>query len=139
MNRRRRRKTSLISLRESNEINITSLMDIIVILLFAFIITMPIIEQSLPINLPNAKAGPMDLSKKHHTVELSLKNGLTLDGAPISLQQLGEKMKRIGAAEPGLPVYVRADEKLDYGKVVEVIQVLKTAQVKTLGLVTQGE
>jgi biopolymer transport protein TolR len=136
---RRKRRTSLISLRESNEINITSLMDIIVILLFAFIITMPIIEQSLPVNLPNAKAGPMDLTKKHHTIELSLKNGLSLDGTATSLQQLEEKLRAIGRTDPKVPVYVRADEKLDYGKVVEVIQVLKAAKIETMGLVTQAE
>lgn len=136
---RRRRKTSLISLKESNEINITSLMDIIVILLFAFIITMPIIEQSLPVNLPNAKAGPMDLTKKHHTIELSIKNGISLDGAAMSLQRLEEKMREIGLADSKTPVYVRADEKIDYGRVVEVIQVLKNAKIDTMGLVTQAE
>ncbi|MCC7300954.1 MAG: biopolymer transporter ExbD [Verrucomicrobia bacterium] len=137
--RRRRRRTSLISLRESNEINITSLMDIIVILLFAFIITMPIIEQSLPIDLPRGKAGAMDLTKKHHTIEISIKRGLTLDGAPISVEELGAKMRTIGANEPKSPIYVRADDKLDYGRVVEVIQVLKLANIQTMGLVTQAE
>ncbi len=136
---RRKRRTSLISLRESNEINITSLMDIIVILLFAFIITMPIIEQSLPVNLPNAKAGPMDLTKKHHTIELSIKDGLSLDGAAMSLQRLEEKMREIGLANSKTTVYVRADEKIDYGRVVEVIQVLKNAKIETMGLVTQAE
>jgi biopolymer transport protein TolR len=136
---RRKRRTSLISLRESNEINITSLMDIIVILLFAFIITMPIIEQSLPVNLPNAKAGPMDLTKKHHTIEISIKDGLSLDGAAMSLQRLEEKMREIGLANSKTPVYVRADEKIDYGRVVEVIQVLKNAKIETMGLVTQAE
>lgn len=136
---RRKRRTSLISLRESNEINITSLMDIIVILLFAFIITMPIIEQSLPVNLPSGKAGPMDLTKKHHTIELSIKNGLSLDGVAMSVQRLEEKMKAIGAADPKVPVYVRADEKIDYGRVVEVIQILKTARIDTMGLVTQAD
>jgi biopolymer transport protein TolR len=136
---RRKRRTSLISLRESNEINITSLMDIIVILLFAFIITMPIIEQSLPVNLPNAKAGPMDLTKKHHTIEISIKDGLSLDGAAMSLQRLEEKMREIGSANSKTPVYVRADEKIDYGRVVEVIQVLKNARIETMGLVTQAE
>lgn len=136
---RRKRRTSLISLKESNEINITSLMDIIVILLFAFIITMPIIEQSLAINLPSGKAGPMDLTKKHHTIELSVKNGLTLDGAAMSTQRLEEKMKSIGAADPKVTVYVKADEKIDYGRVVEVIQILKTAGIDGMGLVTQAE
>ena len=136
---RRKRRTSLISLRESNEINITSLMDIIVILLFAFIITMPIIEQSLPVNLPNAKAGPMDLTKKHHTIELSIKDGLSLDGTAMSLQRLEEKMRDIGSANSNTTVYVRADEKIDYGRVVEVIQVLKNAKIETMGLVTQAE
>ncbi len=136
---RRKRRTSLISLRESNEINITSLMDIIVILLFAFIITMPIIEQSLPVNLPNAKAGPMDLTKKHHTIEISIKDGLSLDGTAMSLQRLEEKMREIGSANSKTPVYVRADEKIDYGRVVEVIQVLKNAKIETMGLVTQAE
>jgi biopolymer transport protein TolR len=114
-------------------------MDIIVILLFAFIITMPIIEQSLPVNLPNAKAGPMDLTKKHHTIELSIKDGLSLDGAAMSLQRLEEKMREIGLANSETPVYVRADEKIDYGRVVEVIQVLKNAKIETMGLVTQAE
>ena len=137
--RRRRRRTSLIALRESNEINITSLMDIIVILLFAFIITMPIIEQSLSVNLPKGKAGAMDLTKKHHTIEISLKNGLTLDGAAISVQRLGEKMEDIGRADPKVTVYVRADEKIDYGQVVEVIDVLKKAKIEAMGLVTGAE
>jgi biopolymer transport protein ExbD len=137
--RRRRRRTSLIALRESNEINITSLMDIIVILLFAFIITMPIIEQSLSVNLPKGKAGAMDLTKKHHTIEISLKNGLTLDGAAISVQRLGEKMEDIGRADPKATVYVRADEKIDYGQVVEVIEVLKKAKIEAMGLVTGAE
>jgi biopolymer transport protein ExbD len=136
---RRKRRTSLISLRESNEINITSLMDIIVILLFAFIITMPIIEQSLSVNLPKGKAGAMDLTKKHHTIEISLKNGLTLDGAAISVQRLGEKMEDIGRADPKASVYVRADEKIDYGQVVEVIEVLKKAKIEAMGLVTGAE
>ncbi len=136
---RRKRRTSLIALRESNEINITSLMDIIVILLFAFIITMPIIEQSLPINLPSGKAGPMDLTKKHHTIELSIKDGLTLDGSPVSLQRMEEKIKEMSAADPKITVYVKADEKIDYGRVVEVIQVLKAARIETMGLVTQAE
>ena len=136
---RRKRRTSLISLRESNEINITSLMDIIVILLFAFIITMPIIEQSLPVNLPNAKAGPMDLTKKHHTIELTIKDGLSLYGTAMSLQRLEEKMRDIGSANSKTTVYVRADEKIDYGRVVEVIQVLKNAKIETMGLVTQAE
>ncbi|MEI7850946.1 MAG: biopolymer transporter ExbD [Kiritimatiellales bacterium] len=136
--RRRRRKTSLIALRESNEINITSLMDIVVLLLFVFIITMPIIEQSLPIDLPKGKAGAMDLTKKHYTIEISLKNGLTLDREPISVQRLGEKMKTIGATNPNMPVYVRADEKIDYGQVVEVIQVLTSAKITKMGLVTEA-
>ncbi len=136
---RRKRRTSLIALRETNEINITSLMDIVVILLFAFIITMPIIEHSLPVNLPQGKAGPMDLTKKHHTIEISIKDGLTLDGAAISVTRLEEKMKEIGLNDPKIPVYVRADEKLDYGKVVEVIQILKTSGISTMGLVTQAE
>ena len=136
--RKRRRKTSLIALRESNEINITSLMDIVVLLLFVFIITMPIIEQSLPIKLPSGRAKAMDQGK-HHNIEISVKNGLSLDGAAISVQRLGEKMKVIGAANPEMMIYVRADEKLDYGKVVEVIQVLKTAKIETMGLVTQAD
>ncbi len=136
---RRKRRTSLIALRENNEINMTSLMDIIVLLLFAFIITMPIIEQSLPVDLPRAKAGAMDLTQKHHTIELSLKKGITLDEAPISLEELGNKMRTIGANEPKVPIYVRADDKLDYGRVVEVIQVLKVANIQTMGLVTQSE
>lgn len=129
------RRTSIKPLREITEINMTPLIDLTFLLLITFIITMPLVEQGIPINLPKGKARDMDQTKSR-VITLDAEGRIYLDKAAISIAQLGEDMKALAQGEPELTVMVRADEKLAYGKVVEVMRTLSDAQVTRLGLVT---
>ncbi len=129
------RRTSVKPLREITEINMTPLIDLTFLLLITFIITMPMLEQGIPVNLPKGKARDMDQTKSR-IITLDAEGRLYLDNVSIGLPQLGEEMKSLVLAEPELTVMVRADETLAYGKVVEVMQTLHGAQVTRLALVT---
>lgn len=132
------RRTSIKPLREINEINMTPLIDLTFLLLITFIITMPLLEQGIPIQLPKGKARDIDQTQSR-VITLDVEGRLYLDSVSIGLQQLGEEMKALAASEPELTVMVRADEKLAYGKVVEVMRVLSDAQVTRLALVTSPD
>ncbi|MBW7908549.1 MAG: biopolymer transporter ExbD [Kiritimatiellae bacterium] len=129
------RRTSVKPLREINEINMTPLIDLTFLLLITFIITMPMLEQGIPVNLPKGKSQDMDQTRSR-VITLDAEGRLYLNNVSIGLQQLGEEMKSLAQSEPDLTVMVRADEKLAYGKVVEVMQTLHGAQVTRLALVT---
>lgn len=129
------RRTSVKPLREISEINMTPLIDLTFLLLITFIITMPMLEQGIPINLPKGQARDIDQTKSR-VITLDVEGRLYLDNISIGLTQLGEEMKSLARGEPDLTVMVRADEKLAYGKVVEVMRVLSDAQITRLALVT---
>ncbi|MCO5069162.1 MAG: biopolymer transporter ExbD [Kiritimatiellae bacterium] len=113
----------------------TPLIDLTFLLLITFIITMPMLEQGIPVNLPKGKSQDMDQTRSR-VITLDAEGRLYLNNVSIGLQQLGEEMKSLAQSEPDLTVMVRADEKLAYGKVVEVMQTLHGAQVTRLALVT---
>lgn len=132
------RHTSLTSLKQISEINMTPLMDLTFILLITFIITFPLIEQGIPVNLPSGKADDIDQGESR-TISIDLKGVLYLDDLPISEEELASELTRLGQADPDITVFVRADEKIEYGVLVGVMQMLREAQITRMALVTQAE
>lgn len=130
-----RRKTSLIALREISEINMTPLMDLTFILLITFIITFPLIEQGVQVNLPAGKADPLNTEARTVTIDKTGK--LFLDDLPVSRDELIREMELISRLSDERTVYVRADKQVAYEKVADIVVVLKTAGIKTMGLVTE--
>lgn len=129
------RRSSIKPLREISEINMTPLIDLTFLLLITFIITMPMVEQGIPINLPKGHAQDMDQTKSR-IITLDVEGRLYLDNVSIPVEQLGDQIKALTVSEPDLTVMVRADEKLAYGKVVEVMRILHDANITRLALVT---
>jgi biopolymer transport protein ExbD len=129
------RRTSIRPLQELNEINMTPLIDLTFLLLITFIITMPMVEQGIPVNLPKGKAKDLDQSETR-SITIDGTGGLFLDQAVITLEQLGAEMKALSASDPETTVLVRADDKLAYGRVVEVMRILNEAQITRMALVT---
>jgi biopolymer transport protein TolR len=132
------RRTSLTSLKQISEINMTPLMDLTFILLITFIITFPLIEQGIAINLPKGKASEMQ-EQVSRTISLNLRKELYLDDIPISQEELIAAMMDVGASEPNTTVYVRADRQLPYGEVVEIMRILHDADITRMALVTAAE
>lgn len=132
------RRTSLTSLKQISEINMTPLMDLTFILLITFIITFPLIEQGIAINLPKGKASDMK-EQTSRSISLNLRNELYLDDIPISREELVAAMQDVGVSEPNTTVYVRADRELAYGDVVDIMRILHDADITRMALVTAAE
>jgi biopolymer transport protein ExbD len=129
------RRTTIKPLQQMSEINMTPLIDLTFLLLITFIITMPLVEQGIPINLPKGKTQAMD-QKEARAVSVDVEGQVFLDSVPVTMAALAEEMKLIAAAAPETPIHVRADEKLHYGKVMEILRILNEAQITRMALVT---
>jgi len=132
------RRRPLSTLKEISEINMTPLMDLTFILLITFIITFPLIEQGISVNLPKANAAEI-VDFESRSITLDHEGQLFLDDLPTDLALLTGEMEQLGSLSPDTTVYVRADEALTYGKVVEVMKILHQAHVSRVALVTQAE
>ena len=131
------RRTSLVNLNQISDINMTPLMDLTFILLITFIITFPLIEQGVSINLPKGKAADM-MEAETRSISLNLEKQLYLDDVPISADELRSAMTEIGMNDPNTTVYVRADRKLPYGEVVEIMRILHDANITKMALMTEA-
>lgn len=132
------RRTSLVNLNQISDINMTPLMDLTFILLITFIITFPLIEQGIAINLPKGKAADR-MESETRSISLNLDKQLYLDDVPVSADELLAAMTEIGINDPNTTVYVRADRKLPYGEVVSIMKILHDASITKMALVTDAE
>jgi biopolymer transport protein ExbD len=132
------RRTSIVELRQISEINMTPLIDLTFILLITFIITFPMIEQGIPVNLPRGKAQDLK-DRESRTISIDARGEVFLDRVPVTLPDLEKELTILGAANPDTVVMVRADQDLVYGRMVEVLQVLQRARIAKMALVTQLE
>jgi len=131
-----RRKTSLIALKEISEINMTPLMDLTFILLITFIITFPLIEQGVPVNLPSGKAAELE-SANARSITIDAKGNLFLDELTITREELAREMEIISGIGSETPVYVRADKNIKYEAVADVMVSLHNAKITRMALVTE--
>jgi len=131
----RKRKTSLIAIREVSDINLTPMMDLTFILLITFIITFPMIEQGISVNLPKSKSSEITSKDKAPIISIDASGNLFLDNRPLSKDDLTQVMQD----DPPKLVYVRADQTINYGRVAEVAALLQAAKVGSMSLVTAGE
>jgi len=132
------RRTSMLSLEQIKEINMTPLIDLTFLLLITFIITFPLIEQGIPVNLPRGKAEDLDQTKSR-TITVNVKGDIFLDEAPVTKEVLASEMQALGRADPETVIMVRADEAIAYGKLVEVMRILHDAKIARMALVTSPE
>jgi len=127
------------NLDELAEINVTPLVDVMLVLLIIFIITAPMLVQGLNVNLPKQDAPSIAAeSDKPLVLTLSTDRIIYLDDEPIHLELLGDRLGAALAGQPR-PVYVKADEDLPYGFVIKVLAVLDKVGVEQVGMVTLPE
>lgn len=121
------------------EINVTPLVDVMLVLLIIFIITAPMLVQGLKVNLPKQDA-PAITSKSEEPVILTLTSDqiILLGEEPVHLKLLPDRLGAVLAGSPR-PVYLKADETLPYGFVIKVLAVLDQVGVEQVGMVTQPE
>ncbi len=120
-----------------SNINVTPLVDVMLVLLVIFMVTAPILQQGVNINLPKVKAAALTGEEQQLVVSLNRAGQLYLNDAPIALTELGPKLEAILKLRPDRQVYLRADQGVRYGEVMRVIAAIKAAGVERLGMVTE--
>lgn len=116
----------------------TPLIDLTFLLLITFIITFPLIQQGIPVNLPRGKAEEMDESRTR-TITMDLQGAIYLDRVQTTKEELAARMTELGQADPEIRILVRADEGIQYGKLVEVLKILHDAKIARMALITTPE
>lgn len=132
------RRVPLTTMRQISEINLTPLMDLTFILLITFIITFPLIEQGIPVNLPRGNASELSPDRAV-TISIDKNNVTYLDEKRISHNDLRSRMLEIGQADGNVTVMVRADERIRYARIIDVLKILHEAKIQKMALVTQAE
>ncbi len=120
------------------EINLTPMLDFAFLLLTVFLITYPLLEQGVLVNLPRGKAAELK-DTRPITVSVRLDGSLYLDNRLLSDAELGPALQRLSRADPESTVYVRADQDLKYSRVMDVMRRIHDAGIRKMALVSQAE
>jgi biopolymer transport protein ExbD len=120
-----------------DEINITPMLDLAYVLLVIFIIMTTATVQGIKVNLPKASAQPSLAENKTKAITISADGTIYLDTFPVSMSELENMLRQYKAANPNLPVIIKADAAIPYQRVVDVLDLLGRLEITQLGLVTQ--
>jgi biopolymer transport protein TolR len=118
-----------------SEINVTPLVDVILVLLIIFMITAPMMTRGIDIDLPQAESGA-DATEDRITVTIDADRQVYLNESPVNIHLLQERIQPLAASGTTF-VFLRADEAVPYGYVMQVVDQVKAAGIDRLGLVTK--
>jgi biopolymer transport protein TolR len=123
------------------EINVTPMVDVMLVLLIIFMVSAPLLTVGVPLDLPQTQAKSLDQQKDPLTLSVNLKGQVFLNDTEIPIDDLVTKLKAITDARGGLDerIFVRGDKKVDYGTVMKVMGRLSAAGFRRVALVTEVE
>lgn len=120
-----------------SQINVTPLVDVMLVLLVIFMVTAPIIQQGVQVNVPRVKAAALPGKEQQFVVSITRNQDIYLNDTRLSLDQLTEKLQAISAERPDREVFVRADEDVPYGAVIKTMAAIRAAGIDNVGMVTE--
>jgi biopolymer transport protein TolR len=134
--RGRRRRAAPMS-----DINVTPMVDVMLVLLIIFMVSAPLLTVGVPIDLPQSQAKSLDQDKEPLTISVNDKGQVYLQNSEIKVDELVDKLKAVAEARGGTEarVYVRGDKKVDYGTMMQVMGRLSGAGFHRVALVTEFE
>jgi biopolymer transport protein TolR len=120
-----------------SQINVTPLVDVMLVLLVIFMVTAPILQQGINVSLPRVAGGALSGEDVQLVVTVAPQGKIYLNDAPIAVPELLVKLQAILREQPESNVYLRADASVPYGEVMRVIASIREAGVQRLGMVTE--
>ncbi len=119
-----------------SEINVTPMVDVMLVLLIIFMVTAPLIQQGVKVNLPQAKAAPIDAEEKKLVLTVDAAQKVYIGDAEVALEELEAKLRANTKAQADKEVYLHADRQIPYGVVVEVMAATQRAGISGVGMIT---
>jgi biopolymer transport protein TolR len=120
------------------EINVVSLIDVMMLLMVIFMITAPIMQGGVDVVLPRAAAAPLE-PKSGLVISIDRAGRIFADETPMTLAQFRSSFKALASRQAKDGVYVRADQGVNYGLAVQVLAIIRSAGVTNVGLVLEPE
>ena len=123
--------------RPVSEINVTPMVDVMLVLLVIFMITAPLLTVGVPIDLPQTQASAIRDPDEPMAVSINAEGKVFLQDAEIELTALVPRLRAIAGTNPDLRIFVRGDKSIDYGRVMEVMGVINSGGFNKVALITQ--
>jgi len=124
-----------------SEINVTPMVDVMLVLLIIFMVSAPLLTVGVPLDLPQTQAKSIEQDKQPLQLSVDIRGKVFINDTEVDLKELVPKLKAITDARGGLDerIFMRADKKADYGTVARVMGQLSGAGFKRIALVTEVE
>jgi biopolymer transport protein TolR len=127
------------SRRQMTDINVTPLVDVMLVLLIIFMVTAPLIQSGVKVDLPKASAQQMEHSEEKLVLTITRDRRVLLGTTEIPPADLETKLRSNARIQKDKELYLHADRSLPYGQVVEIMAVARRAGVESLGMITEPE
>lgn len=123
--------------RPASDINVTPLVDVMLVLLIIFMVTAPMMNSGVNVDLPKTTASPVNSDNRPITVSLKSDGGLYLGDDAVSRDTLLDHLRQVAGNETGRRVFVRADSKIDYGQVMQLMGQITAGGFSHVALLAQ--
>lgn len=120
-----------------SEINVTPLVDVMLVLLIIFMVTAPMLSMGIDVNLPRVKSKSVDVTEEKLILTVNETREIYLNKVKIPLAELDSKLEAVFSSRVDREVFLRADKNVPYGFVVEVMSEVRKAGVDKLGMITE--
>jgi biopolymer transport protein TolR len=124
--------------RPMSEINVTPLVDVMLVLLVVFMVTAPLLTVGVPVDLPQTQAPPINEPKEPTVITLNKDGEIFIQEAMVPMDTLVAKLQAITGSNPDAVLYVRGDKDINYGKVLEVMSLISNAGFHKVSLVAEA-
>jgi biopolymer transport protein TolR len=121
------------------DINMTPFIDVMLVLLIIFMVAAPLLATGVAVDLPQTKAGPLNIDQKPLSVAIDDKGQIFLMDQPVELDKLLDRLKETAKSGFDERIYMRASKTVNYGRVAEIMSMVTTAGYKKVALVTESD
>ncbi|HTV90982.1 MAG TPA: protein TolR [Stellaceae bacterium] len=120
------------------EINVTPLVDVMLVLLVVFMVTAPLLTVGVPVDLPQTAAPPLNQPKEPLTITVNREGEVFVQNASVPMDGLVGKLQAITGSDPDAQLYVRGDKDINYGRVLQVMSLVTAAGFHKVSLVAEA-